>query len=196
MTDVIYDPMAGEQIDRAVTNALIKAQEVGGLCTFTFNGVTLTVGPTSPIADVIGEFHRISERKHREWVESPEYRKIEAETKARVRQDQEQTNLLLRELDGVIGDEPALVAWIGKFADCTQWRDIRFDHEILAARLEAAGYVDGFGVGNDALSTDPGLMAGYIVGQAIANLRCEVHRFHPILARFAEEYREAFRNGR
>lgn len=96
---------------------------------------------------------------------------------------------LMSQLDSVKNNEADLVNWIGEFAEHNEYVGLDFDAIALAVRLENAGYIENAEVGrlpND-FKFDKSMLARYLVGQAITNLR-KGKPIRPVAAVFAAAY--------
>lgn len=96
---------------------------------------------------------------------------------------------LLSQFDTVMYNEAELVKWIGRFAEFNVYVDLHFDEAALAVKLESAGYFENAEVGRspDEIKSDKSMLARYLVGQAISNLR-KGNPIQPVATVFTAAY--------
>lgn len=77
-----YEPMAGEHIEKAANAAIALAKFSGERVQFMFNDQEIIVGPNYNASAVAAAFNAECERRHAEYVASPEGQKRKAEQDA------------------------------------------------------------------------------------------------------------------
>lgn len=183
------DIMPGDTITESCDAAIELATEHQLPVRFTFNGVEITATASDSTDDLIRKFRSDMEANRLAYLESPEG-KQEAERLERYRADNNtKANQLVAELQDVLAlqDEGALVAWIGRFADVSDYVGLDYNKQAVATALESAGYVRHQCVGDPEVKTDKTKFARWLIGQAIDNLRSGMG-IHPIATKFAADY--------
>jgi hypothetical protein len=79
----VYDSMCGDHINTVVKTMIALARKNNDTYTTTFNEIPVSVAPGDTLDAVIGRFHAESDRRHQEYIASPEYKKRQEEEQAR-----------------------------------------------------------------------------------------------------------------
>lgn len=81
----VYEPTAGENISEAAANMVKMAKNLAEPVTASFNDIALTANPSDDPSGIVRYYHTESERRHQEYLRSPE--RARAEEDARLRQE-------------------------------------------------------------------------------------------------------------
>jgi len=83
-----YEPMAGENVSETAKRMVALAKKTKGPVTAKFNDIALTAKPGDNPEAIVQYYQTESNRRHEEYVKSPEYKKRQREAKeAQQRQD-------------------------------------------------------------------------------------------------------------
>lgn len=78
-TEIDYEPMAGDHIESACSEAVATAHRLNRNVVFKFNDQTITATPTSNPDELSKAYSTECQRSHDEYIASPEYRKQQEE---------------------------------------------------------------------------------------------------------------------
>lgn len=180
----------GSRIEDAIGRAVNLSRDTNEDVMFDFNGVPVSVSPTSEPHVVLRHWQDEMNRQAREYPESPEGRLAKADRDREIASKQTTVNALLACLPEVLTiSESRLMGWLDSFTENANDRCVDFDKTSLSATLVTAGYKR-----NDCVGMEPELIGGsrelmgrYIVGQVIDFLDQGMPP-HPVTCRFAEQY--------
>lgn len=186
-----YTPSCGEHINTACGEATRIARKNGLPVTFDFNGIKLTATPDRTAMDIVADYDRETERRAEEYRNSKEGRLEAARRKKRIRELGTKADKLLSEIDKVLGSKSLyeVMDWLKEFVPVADDISVTFDKKALAAKFEAAGFMENEGVGRKPeWFVTRERMGRYIVGQAISMLKAGMSP-HPITVSFVDKYK-------
>lgn len=152
-----------------------------------FNGIRIRAryATTNP-RDIVAQYHRDSEFRGIVWRNSPEGRRVAAETEARTSALQVRADRLIALLPSLdMSDPAAVLAWVADMADPGRDLGVDYDHKAVVWHFAAHGWGVGVNCGQDFRADDARNFAGWIVGQWL-------HRRYPGVARFVDDWRKKF----
>lgn len=183
-----YETGPGQHIDHASREAIRIATEANENVQFTFNDITLTAMPHGSPAQLSALFSLLCEQRAEAYRNSP---KGKAEARARkleLKENQARIDALMLKLAD-LADLDAAVDWLDEYTTLADDIGVKSHLREVKAALEKAGYVNNEFTGKAFVPGDKRVMGRYIVGQAI-NCMANGMPPHPVLGRFAQEYRE------
>ena len=209
-----YTPEAGTQISFACEEAINIADRHHDEVSFDFNGVNVIAKPGGLPGALVQEWSDIQQRQAEEYRKTPEYkekklqRDKEVATKsARIKELLEDFAPLVERafldkaieyrMHDLLPSNPhkyleKIIDWIDEFTPLADDIGVQGDYDttLLAQQLEAAGFFEGEGVGQDPewFSTRE-KMGRYIIGQVLSFLKKGMSP-HPMTNSFIEKYRE------
>lgn len=190
---LIYSPVAGDHLDHAVREALALAAKNDMPVRFSFNGAEATVTKDTRPAEVLASLERQWDARHEAYKASPEGRAAAAAQAAQAARSQGRHDALMGNLPVAIRDEALLVQWLADYAGpADDTRVVGHDYESVAVMLESAGYIraDGLGLPREEYD-NPAVLARWLIGQALDQLRSGMAPHPGMMERFAEDYRRA-----
>ena len=189
MKQIEFSP--GTSIDEAAIR-LCETAEAHSEATGTFNGVELhAVAGYAPAA--VAKYY--DEEQHRRGVayrNSREGRKAAQDAEDRRAAAQAKHDALMRQLPTLnMADDAAVLAWLCDMQDQSDHSGVIVRRQTIVEKFEKAGYAAGANCGKDYRMGDRDNMFRYLVGQALDGLK-NGPAIHPILHKFAAEWREQF----
>ncbi len=185
---LVFNPWAGSDITDCIQHALKRAKrDKTNVTILNFNGIDVTVTPTSDPDAVYAVWRGELDRRADEYRNSPEGRRSAQEAEERKQHCQ-------REVDRLLANVPQeldqLVPWLAEFSDVGDHVGVVYDQDALIATLLSYGYAPNAHVTKDKKAVKHWTKqqhGEYIVGQALS---CLQHGMppHPITQNFAEEY--------
>lgn len=76
-----YEALAGENVSETGKNMVALAKKSNQTVTADFNGITLTAKPTTAPPSIVKFYNEESNRRHEQYIKSPEYKKQQREAK-------------------------------------------------------------------------------------------------------------------
>ncbi|NNM75098.1 hypothetical protein [Enterovirga aerilata] len=192
MSGPIWIP-PGTHIDHAAT-LLVEAARASadGEAWATFNGIDIRACGSSDSAEIVRQWRAESDRQDEAYRQSPEGRAAAARSAAEVEELQERHDALVHELASIHpADHVALLDWLCRLQPCSDRVGVRVDSDTIVKVLEQAGYRANANVGPAYRPDDRENVFRYLVGQALDGLK-NGPAIHPILLKFAAEWRERF----
>lgn len=194
MTSLIhYEPSPGEHLDDAIQTALALAAEHDLPVRFTFNDAEATVTKDTRPVEVLASFDRQWSAQREAYKTSPEGRAAAERQTAEVARSQARHDALMGNLPVAVQDEALLVQWLADYAGpADDNRVLGHDYELVAAMLVSAGYAraDAVGLPREEYE-NPAVLARWLIGQALDQLRGGMPPHPGMMERFAEDYRRA-----
>lgn len=182
--------LAGTSIDRAATQ-LCEAAAVHGEATGKFNDIELHAAAGYAPAGVVSFYHEECQRRAEAYRRSPEGR-ADAEESDRARVSlQARHDWLVARLPALDwSSDAAVLDWLCKMQPCTDRVGVIVRRNTIVQAFEKHGFKPGLNTGAAYKDGDRANMFRYLVGQALEGLSGPA--IHPILHKFAAEWRERF----
>lgn len=192
MTTMDMEVMVGEHISRAAERAVSRAKSYGAIVRFKFNDLPMEVSPHDAPGDVEARYDRASAERRAAYEASPEGQRARREHEALVLSAQAEVDLAVVALDGLdFRDVNAVVAWCERIAKPADLIGVNVPREQILDWFKMHGWTPNMNCGAAFNGEDRDNFAGYIIGQVLDGI--ERHGVpHPIVHRFAEQWREKF----
>lgn len=182
--------LAGTSIDGAATQ-LCEAAAKHGEAVGTFNDIELHAAAGYAPAGVVSFYHEECERRAKAYRNSPE-------GKAAARKSDQERAALQAQHDRLMARLPSLdwpsdvsvLNWLCDMQPCTDRVGVIVRRSTIVQAFEKHGFKAGENTGPDYKDGDRTNMFRYLVGQALEGL--DGPAIHPILLKFAAEWRERF----
>jgi hypothetical protein len=163
-----------------------------GACSFSFNGIPLTVSkndaPEVAVDEYLHEMHLLSEA----YRASPEGQKAEADRIERVRQAQETMNQAMIDLLFLdFNDLDAVLTWLCRIQDASDTKGVAKSTETILYAFQQHGYAPNETNGSQCDPANCRSMGRHMVGEALAMLR-DIGAIHHMLHDFVEAWRAKF----
>lgn len=188
-----YEPMAGENVSYTVERMVKIVNLTGDQCIADFNDIHLIVNPDDKYDDIVGFFRQECERRSVEYRESPAGKRAEREADERRQAAQTKLDQLMTQLSTLdFGDLTALVNWFDELQDPSDHIGVNLPWQQIVETFAQHGFTPGMNCGENFDEEDEANFAGYLIGQALDGLSCEVHAIYQIYCKFAEDWRTKF----
>lgn len=178
----------GCEITRTCASAIAMAAEHKLPVQFDFNGVLIKATASDEVEGLVSKWRAELDAKAAEYKASPEGQRRAEEDRQRQAEREATANQLIADLPTALTSEATTVAWVGKFAEVSDYIGLTDDKQAVAAAFESAGYIRNDCVGNPAVKTNKTVFARWLVGQAIDHLQKGMG-IHQVAVRFAAEYK-------
>ena len=181
----------GESIEAAATR-LCEAATEHGEATGTFNDIELHVVAGYDPGGVVSFYHEECQRRSEAWRASPEGRAAQRAAHAKRRDLQSRHDWLMARLPALVMSQPHdVLDWLCQMQEPSDHIGVIVRKHTIIEAFEKAGYKANENTGKDYKAGDRDSMFRYLVGQALAGLK-EGPAIHPIIHRFADEWRKQF----
>lgn len=182
----------GTHIEQAAEQLVAAAVE-HGTATGQFNDVPLTADASSTPAEIVSRWNSESDARAAAWRASPEGKKAEQESNQRRADAQTLHDSLMKRLPALnMKDDAAVLDWLCQMQGPTDHVGVIVRRDTIVSHFEKAGYRSNVNYGDDFKPRDRDNVFRYLVGQALHGLK-EGPAIHPILHKFAAEWRADFR---
>jgi hypothetical protein len=156
-----------------------------------FNGITLTAEEGMSPEAIVDEYQALSERRHREWLQSPEGRKESRRREMEVQNLQAKADRLMAHLTSLdFSNVAALLDWLCEMEEPRDRMGVGVDVPLIISTFTTHGYQPNVNCGAEFNESDPDNFARWIIGQAIKE------PYYPGVRRFAGEWRKKFMTAR
>ena len=145
------------------------------------NGIEFVIRHDMNPDEMLGMWQAATKKARDEYEASPAYVEYQRRRAIKDKEDQAEANTMLAKFDEVVKDEAQLAQWMHDFALVNDNISVVFDHNALADKLEANGYVINEFVGVPAADFNADMAFRWAVGQAIDHLRRNMP-IHPALS--------------
>lgn len=187
----ILKTFPGDYLPDVIARALARATESGAPVRFTFNDATVDVLPGQS-ADVTQQAIQAQwDAQAVAYRASPEGQKARAEAAVRLVALQAKHDRLMATLPATFASDRAAIEWLEEYSDpADDTRVAGRDFACVVRVLEASGYkvADALGLDQTAYQK-PRILARYLVGQALDQMRGGMPPHPGMMARFAADYR-------
>lgn len=183
--------MAGTHIDDAAKQ-LVAAFAEHGPVKAKFNGIELTAGPGDTPEAIVVRYDLDQAAAGEAYRASAEGKRAAREADQRRADQQAIHDSLMRQLPSLnMQDDAAVLDWLCEMQGPSDHTGVIVRRQTIVSAFEKAGYVAGANCGSDYRDGDRANMFRYLVGQALSGLK-EGPSIHPIINKFADEWREQF----
>lgn len=188
---LIVEASAGCTILNACREAVYIARLNKAKIIFNFNDVTIEAEAHSDAQHLAEQYMQYCNNRAKEWDSSEEGKQAAEAENQQLVEFQKKLDGMLAQLDKHLINQAQLIAWLGDFSVVNDHNGTNFDKAALAAKLEAAGYLENEYVGEppEEFHKNKVKAARYIVGQALRFLNKNTP-IHPVCASFAKQYAE------
>ena len=201
----IYKPRGGQTIDRTALIISGLAQAHRDQITATFNGILLTANPGDSANSIADYYRQESDRQHEEYINSPEYARLQREAEEAQRRSEFvlEGELSVSPERMTLRDEEAYHRHVaantdgygaGIIADAERWA------RIMEGRMSQGDTLEG--CAEEASHTaDTDGITGFMYGAAVSTLAtCWIHgdalrRWHNLKTQIGKEGERANENG-
>lgn len=188
----ILETLPGDYLPTVIRTALARANERGGPVRFTFNEATVDVLPGQSAAAIESAIHAKWEAEAEAHRASPAGQKAAADAAVRVAELQKAHDGLMAELPAAFTSDASTIDWLERYSDPgDDTRVTGRDFGRVADALERAGYRAGAACGLEKYAyEDPRILARWLIGQALDQLRSGMPPHPGMMGNFASEYRK------
>lgn len=189
---LIYEPMAGEDIQKCIEtclqNALFKQKDVQ----FTFNGAVVVCHPKDSYDDVYSAWREEMDHLHEVYINSEQYKQSQREINKIVADAQAKIDELIPQLPDILagGNTGMLLEWLSTYTENADYIGVEKHIREVAGQILLAGYAPNAHVGKKE-NWDSQSSAEYIVGQAIDCMNMGMGP-HPVLIPFVEKWMKQY----
>ena len=188
-----YEPMAGENVSYTAVRLVKITSLTGQPCTAYFNDIKLVANPGDKSDNIVDFFSQECERQSQEYRESPAGKRVAQEAEERRLAAQAKLDQLMDQLPTLdFGDLTAIVKWFDELQDPSDHIGVNRPWQQIVETFVQHGFAPGMNCGENFDEEDEANFAGYLIGQALSGLACEVHAIHQIYCKFAEDWRTKF----
>lgn len=188
-----YEPMAGENVSYTAVRLIKIVDLTGQPCTAYFNDIKLVASTGDKSDNIVGFFHQECERRSVEYRESPAGKRAEREAEERRQAAQAKLDQLMTQLPTLdFGNLTTLVNWLDELQDPSDHIGVNRPWQQIVETFVQHGFTPGMNCGENFDEEDEANFAGYLIGQALSGLACEVHAIHQVYCKFAEDWRTKF----
>lgn len=192
-----YEPVAGETIGSAASAMFNMANANFEVVKANFNGIDLEVDWRGSPEVVVRDYRQKVEAAQAAYWASDEGKK-EAEQsslcKARLQTKHDNLMLTLKDLD--FKNDEALINWLCEYQEPSDYIGIvKFPEDVVSV-FARFGYFPNVNCYENFNGKDRDNFARWLIGQALACLESDIKAIHPIIHKFAEEWKLKFINGK
>jgi hypothetical protein len=197
----IYEPRAGETIDRTAMIIMELARAQDDQITADFNGIELTANPGDNAESIASYYRQEMDRRHQEYINSPEY----AEQQRKAEEAQRNNQLVLQGAISVspdkmtLRDEEAFRRYIDVNTDpygaaITKYADLWA--RLMEGRMSNGDTLEGCAEEASQIADNEGI-TGFMYGAAVGFLaQCWIHgeelrRWHNLKTQIGDEGEKA-----
>jgi hypothetical protein len=187
--------LAGEHIERAAKRLISAAASAeDGRAAASFNGVDLIADRNSTIERIIEHYTGESERKAKEYRESPEGLKAAKEADERRLRCQEVFDSSMQALKTLnFNDERAVLDWLCNIQNAADHVGITGSRASILEAFASKNLIPNMNCGDAFNGKDRHNFFRYLVGQALDGF-AQFGAPHPILHTFVAEWKQKFLN--
>ncbi len=183
----------GEHIAQTAKRMTAEATRTGHRILCTFNEISLIAFPGATAAEIETNYNDQNERRHREYLASPEGIAEERRNQAEIEAAQEKVAELMAELSKLnYMDCEAVLDWFCDLQPASDRSGVTVPNAEICEAFRAVGYQSNCNLGKDFDENDPENFGRYIIGQCLAMLENPPFAIHHVLLNFADKWKAKF----
>lgn len=157
-----------------------------------FNGITLEVHYNTTPEQIVEEYSRKIDEQHQKWINSDEYKGLEAKRQDEIDKMNADVPFLMDEFEKIsIPDTEYILDWICKIHPYVDRIGVNVPKDRIVSKLVSLSYLPNVNTGDNFEENDKENHARYIIGQALDGLS-KGESFHPMVVMFAEHWKNRF----
>ena len=156
-----------------------------------FNGISITVDGNSTVTSIIKNYMTESEKRDKEYRNSPAYKASQLESKKYAKDLQTKTDEIMKELPKLnFKDNMKVLDWLCEISDSIDDMRIKTRNSDIVKIFNDNGFFSNVNTGDDFKEDDEDNFARYIIGQAL-NCMESIGPIH-LVTTFTEQWKEKF----
>jgi len=160
-----------------------------------FNDITLVCRRDTTAESIVKDYKTQSDAKAEAYRNSSEGKRVAREAEERKQKMQLQMDEVMAELPNLdFSDLDAIITWLGKAQGPSNHTGVKTPHKKIITTFRKYGFKANVNCGNHFNDEDKENFARMLIGQALDNLKCDVHAIHPIFHKFADDWRKKFKS--
>lgn len=186
-----YKPECGDSIVKTA-QVMVEMALPGEPVMAVFNGIEVTASFGDSADKIVQDFWTKSERRHEEYINSPEYKEQQQQDEERKVALQLKLDALLQKLPSLnFADVTSVLDWLCELQEPTDHIGTVAPVNAILARFALKGYYPNVNTGANFKKDDGDNYARYIIGQALENLT-RVGSIHGFIHHFTAGWKLQF----
>lgn len=183
-----YKALCGEGITLTVTSMLEMATKLKEGITADFNGIAIVVNPGDNVDDVVKSYYSETRRRNEEWKKTAELQRIESTKLA-----QNKLNEAMKRLPSLdFSNHNAVIGWLLEIREPSDHAGVNRPYEEILMVFRDNGFMPNANCGSHFDGNSKENYAGWVIGQALGGLECDVHAIHQTFEKCAHVFLAKF----